>query len=39
MEDLDKGFAIQAHMQAGVIIVPEPARESFLEVLAGAIGL
>ncbi len=36
---LDGGFAVEAHMQPGMIIMPEPAVKGFLEIVSCVIGL
>ena len=37
LEALDGGFAVESHMQAGMIIMPEPAVKCFLQILSCVI--
>ncbi len=39
LEGLDWSFAVESHMEAGMIIMPEPAVKGFLEIVSCVIGL
>jgi hypothetical protein len=39
LEGLDRSFAVESHMQTGMIIVPEPSVKCFFEVLSCVIAL
>ena len=39
LETLNWSFAVESHMEASVIIVPEPAVEGFFQILSSLIAL
>ena len=39
VEGLDWSFALEPHMQTGMIIVPEPAVKCFLQILSCMVAL
>ncbi len=39
LEGLDRSFAVESHMEAGMIIVEEPSVKSFFQILSCLIAL
>jgi len=37
LKGLDGAFAVQSHMQAGMVVMRQPARESPSEILLGGV--